>query len=218
MRWMILVFTTIFLGACAGPSGPQPAPLGPARPTEAPTQEAQPPLPPTPAPLDTARPAATPTIEVARFRADLPDLGAAPELNNEVWLNTDQPLRLADLRGKVVLLDMWTFDCINCRNVIPSLRDWYTRYTGQGLVVIGNHFPEFDDERDLGNLKDALQRLNVPYAVAQDNDGVTWQAYGTHYWPTLFVIDKRGHLRYTHIGEGAYTETEQVIQDLLKED
>ena len=113
---------------------------------------------------------------------------------------------------------MWTFDCINCRNVIPSLRDWYTKYRDKGLVVIGNHFPEFDYERDLGNLKDAIQRLNVPYAVAQDNDGATWRAYGTRYWPTWFVIDKRGHLRYTHIGEGAYVETEQVIQDLLKEE
>ncbi len=105
------------------------------------------------------------------FRANLPDLGEAPELNNEVWLNTDRPLRLADLRGKVVVLDMWTFGCINCRNVIPSLREWHTKYAEQGLVVIGNHFPEFDYERDLNNLKDALQRLNVPYAVAQDNDG-----------------------------------------------
>jgi len=151
-------------------------------------------------------------------QADLPDLGAAPELHNEVWLNTDRPLRLADLRGKVVLLDMWTFGCINCRNVIPSLRDWQTKYADQGLVVIGNHFPEFDYERDLGNLKNALQQLNVPYAVAQDNDGSTWQAYGARYWPSLFLIDKHGHLRYTHIGEGAYGETEQAIRALLKED
>lgn len=198
MRWTILLLTTIFLGACAAARGSQPS--------GSTSQEAQPPVKTMPASGKTS------------FHADLPDLGAAPELNNQVWLNVDRPLRLADLRGKVVLLDMWTFDCINCRNVIPALRDWHTKYAGQGLVVIGNHFPEFDEERDLGNLKDAVQRLNIPYAVAQDNDGVTWQAYGTRYWPTLFVIDKRGHLRYTHIGEGAYTETEQVIQDLLKED
>ncbi len=151
------------------------------------------------------------------FHADLPDLGAAPELNNRVWLNTDRPLRLADLRGKVVLLDMWTFDCINCRNVIPSLRDWYNKYTNQGLVVIGNHYPEFDFERDLNNLKEALVRLNVPYPVAQDNDGGTWQAYRARYWPSLFLIDKQGHLRYTHIGEGDYATTERAIQGLLKE-
>ncbi len=149
--------------------------------------------------------------------ANLPDLGRAPELQNTVWLNTDRPLRLADLHGKVVLLDMWTFACVNCRNVIPSLRTWYAKYSDQGLVVIGNHFPEFDYERDLNNLKSAIQQLNIPYPVAQDNDGVTWGAYGTRYWPTLFLIDKRGHLRYTHIGEGAYGETEQAIQNLLKE-
>jgi len=102
--------------------------------------------------------------------------------------------------------------------VIPSLRSWHTKYADQGLVVIGNHFSEFDYERDPGNLKDALQRLNIPYAAAQDNDGSTWQAYRARYWPSLFLIDKRGHLRYTHIGEGAYGETEQAIRDLLKED
>ena len=84
-------------------------------------------------------------------------------------------------------------------------------------MVIGNHYPEFNHERDLDNLKEAVQRLDVPYAVAQDNDGATWRAYRTRYWPTLFLIDKRGQVRYTHIGEGAYSETEQAIQGLLKE-
>jgi thiol-disulfide isomerase/thioredoxin len=201
MRWITLLLTSIFLGACAAPiSVAPPVPSTPPRPTE-----------PPPAKTSAA-------VDRPVFRADLPDLGEAPELQNTVWLNTDRPLRLADLRGKVVLLDMWTFDCINCRNVIPSLRDWHTKYADRGLVVIGNHFPEFDYERDLSNLKDALQRLDVPYAVAQDNDGVTWQAYRARYWPSLFLIDKRGHLRYTHIGEGAYGETEKAIQDLLKED
>ena len=186
----------LFVGACAAALSPAPSPT-----------------PPTPQPsAESTQPAA----EVA-FRADLPDLGVAAELNNEVWLNTDRPLRLSGLRGKVVLLDMWTFGCINCRNVIPSLRDWYGKYTDQGLVVIGNHYPEFDYERDLNNLKDALVRLDVPYAVAQDNDGGTWRAYRTRYWPTLFLIDKQGHLRYTQIGEGAYATTEGAIQDLLKE-
>jgi thiol-disulfide isomerase/thioredoxin len=210
MRWLILMMTYVLLGACAGSIGPQTNPIGSAPPREpAATDRVDPAI--------TAAPPIVPT-NVPGFRADLPDLGAAPELNNEVWLNTDRPLRLSDLRGKVVLIDMWTFGCINCRNVIPSLRDWHTRYAEQGLVVIGNHFPEFNYEHDLNNLKDAIQRLDVPYAVAQDNDGATWQAYQTRYWPTMFLIDKRGHLRYTHIGEGAYGETEQVIQDLLKED
>ena len=147
----------------------------------------------------------------------LKDYGPAPELSNDVWLNSEQALRLADLRGKVVLLDMWTFGCINCQHVIPSLREWHDTYGGQGLVVIGNHFPEFGYEEDLGNLKEALVRLEIPYPVAQDNEGKTWGAYKNHYWPTLYLIDKRGHIRYQHIGEGAYGETDNAILALLAE-
>jgi thiol-disulfide isomerase/thioredoxin len=150
-------------------------------------------------------------------RANLRDYGAAPELHNTVWLNTASPLKLADLRGQVVLLSMWTFDCINCQHVIPYVRSWYDTYRQQGLVVIGNHFPEFQYEADLGNLQDAIKRLDVRYPVAQDNSGQTWRAYDTHYWPTLFLIDKRGHLRYQTIGEGAYSETEGAIKSLLAE-
>jgi len=149
--------------------------------------------------------------------SDLPNLGQAPELTNTVWLNTDHPLRLAELRGKVVLIDMWTFDCINCQHVIPSVRGWYEEYKDQGLVAIGNHYPEFDYEADLNNLKDAVQRLDVPYPVAQDNDGATWSAFRTRAWPSLYLIDKRGNLRYTHIGEGQYDETEAAIRALLAE-
>lgn len=152
-----------------------------------------------------------------QIAAGLPDLGPAPELNNAVWLNVDAPLHLADLRGKVVALDMWTFGCINCQHVIPSLRGWHDRYKDQGLVVIGNHYPEFDREADLDNLKDAIIRLDVPFAIAQDNDGATWRAYRNHYWPTIYLIDKRGRIRYVHIGEGAYAETEAAIQALLAE-
>ena len=102
--------------------------------------------------------------------------------------------------------------------MIPSLRGWHNKYGDQGLVVIGNHYPEFSYERDLDNLKEALVRLDVPYAVAQDNDRKTWRAYRNRYWPTLYLIDKRGHIRYVHIGEGAYEETELAIQALLAED
>lgn len=147
----------------------------------------------------------------------LPDLGPAPELTNQVWLNVPAPLRLANLRGKVVLLDMWTFDCINCRNVLPALKSWDSQYSASGLVIIGNHFPEFSEEANLDNLKAAVIRLGIHYAVAQDNDGATWQAYHNQYWPTMYLIDKRGHLRYAHIGEGAYAETEAALQALLAE-
>jgi len=149
--------------------------------------------------------------------SSLPDLGPAPELENTVWLNVDAPLRLSDLRGKVVLLDMWTLGCINCQHVIPSLREFHDTYADQGLVIIGNHYPEFSYEKDLDNLKDAIQRFDIAYAVAQDNDGQTWRAYNNRYWPTLYLIDKQGHIRYVHIGEGAYQETEKAIQDLLAE-
>jgi len=147
--------------------------------------------------------------------ASLPDLGPAPELTNDIWLNVDAPLRLADLRGKVVALEMWTFDCINCKNVMPSLKAWHNEYASQGLVIIGNHFPEFSFEEDLTNLKAAVTEYGIEYAVAQDNDGATWRAYDNQYWPALYLIDKDGHIRYIHVGEGRYNETEAVIQTLL---
>lgn len=101
--------------------------------------------------------------------------------------------------------------------MIPSVREWHQKYASQGLVVIGNHFPEFSYERDLENLQAALQRLDIPYAVAQDNDGATWRAYNNRYWPTLYLIDKQGRIRYQHIGEGGYQEIEAAIQALLAE-
>ena len=148
----------------------------------------------------------------------LPDLGLAPELRNEIWLNVNSPLRLADLRGKVVALEMWTFGCINCQHVMPSLKEWDEKYRDQGLVIIGNHFPEFDYEGKLDNLKDAVASYGIQYAVAQDNQGLTWRAYNNQYWPTLYLIDKQGHIRYIHIGEGAYVKTEAAIQALLAEE
>jgi hypothetical protein len=99
--------------------------------------------------------------------------------------------------------------------VIPSLREWHDRYKDEGLVVIGNHYPEFDYEEDLDNLKNAVRDMEISYPVAQDNDGQTWRAYRTRYWPTMYLIDKQGQIRYIHIGEGGYQETEEVIQALL---
>jgi peroxiredoxin len=101
--------------------------------------------------------------------------------------------------------------------VIPSLREWHDKYKDQGLVIIGNHYPEFGYEADLDNLKEAVARYQIEYAVAQDNNGDTWRAYDNHYWPTLYLIDKQGHIRYVHIGEGRYKETEKNIQALLEE-
>ena len=101
---------------------------------------------------------------------------------------------------------------------MPSLKEWHNTYSDEGLVIIGNHYPEFDYEADLDNLKQAVLEMGIPYAVAQDNDRETWSAYHNRYWPTLYLIDKQGHIRYTHIGEGAYDETELAIQTLLAED
>ncbi|MBC7811476.1 MAG: redoxin domain-containing protein [Burkholderiales bacterium] len=148
---------------------------------------------------------------------DLQNYGPAPELNNQVWLNTDTPLRLADLRGSVVLLEFWTFDCINCIRTLPYMQQWHETYADQGLTVIGNHFPEFDYEHDMANVRAALPRLGITYAVAQDNNGATWRAYNQRYWPTIYLIDKQGNIRYFHIGEGRYAETEAAIQALLAE-
>jgi thiol-disulfide isomerase/thioredoxin len=147
----------------------------------------------------------------------LPDLGSAPELTNSIWLNTQSPLRLTNLRGKVVVLEMWTFDCINCQHVMPFLKAWYAKYKDQGLLIIGNHFPEFSYEADLNNLKKAVASYGIEYPVAQDNEGATWYAYHNLYWPTLYLIDKHGDIRYIHIGEGNYAETEANIQTLLAE-
>ncbi len=102
--------------------------------------------------------------------------------------------------------------------MIPSLREWHETYGPQGLVVIGNHYPEFSHEADLDNLKQAVKRLGVPYPVAQDNDGATWSAFRVRYWPTLVLIDKHGNIRYQHIGEGRYDETEAAITALLAEE
>lgn len=101
--------------------------------------------------------------------------------------------------------------------MIPSLKEWHSKYKDQGLVVIGNHYPEFSFEEDLSNLKEAVTRFDIQYPVAQDNDGATWRAYKNRYWPTLYLIDKQGHIRYVHIGEGRYQETEENIKALLDE-
>ena len=101
--------------------------------------------------------------------------------------------------------------------MIPSLRDWHEKYESKGLVIIGNHYPEFAYEAELDNLREALVQLDVPYPIVQDNDRTNWSAFGVRYWPTLFLVDKNGHIRYQHIGEGRYAEIEEAIQILLEE-
>ncbi len=110
---------------------------------------------------------------------------------------------------------MWTFECINCQHVMPYVKAWYAKYKDQGLVIIGNHYPEFSYESDFNNLKTAVTDDGIEYPVTQDNNSATWNAYHNSYWPTLYLIDKRGEISYVHIGEGAYDEIETNIKALL---
>ncbi len=141
----------------------------------------------------------------------------APELvPGGTWHNSPA-LTLASLRGKVVLIDFWTYTCINCQRTLPYLKKWHTLYKDKGLVIIGVHAPEFEFEKSEQNVAKAIDDFGLAYPVVQDNDFATWRAYNNRYWPAKYLIDKDGSIRYTHFGEGAYDETERNIQDLLKE-
>ena len=140
----------------------------------------------------------------------------APQLRGERWLNS-APLELAALRGKVVLVEFWTFACSNCQNVEPYVKAWHAKYQGEGLSVIGVHCPEFERERELSNLRAYLVEHAISYPVLVDNGFRTWRAYGNRYWPALYLLDKRGRIRHVSIGEGRYDETEAKIRELLAE-
>ena len=124
---------------------------------------------------------------------------------------------MAALRGKVVLVDFWTYSCINCIRTLPHLEDWYTRYAARGLVVVGVHSPEFAFERDTGNVAASIARFGITYPVVQDNDLAIWTSYHNVYWPADYLIDAGGHIRANHFGEGDYAETEAEIVGLLAE-
>jgi len=132
------------------------------------------------------------------------------------WFNT-QPLTLAGLRGKVVLIDFWTFTCINWRRTLPYIREWASKYKGQGLVVIGVHTPEFSFEHTRENVSKAIQDMNIGYPVATDNNFDIWRSFQNQYWPALYLIDASGKLRYQQFGEGGYAKAEMETQKLLKE-
>ena len=141
----------------------------------------------------------------------------APELAQiSAYINTD-PVKLSDLKGRVVLVDFWTYSCINCIRTIPYLNAWYEKYADDGLVIVGVHSPEFAFEKDYNNVKAAVGKFEIKYPVVQDNDKGTWNAYENRYWPRKYLIDDEGYIRYDHIGEGGYAETEKVIQELLSE-
>jgi cytochrome c biogenesis protein CcdA/thiol-disulfide isomerase/thioredoxin len=156
----------------------------------------------------------------------LGDYGAAPPfVAAGPWLNTaassgsgpTSGLSLAELRGKVVLVDFWTYSCVNCVRTLPYLRAWYEAYKDKGLVIVGVHSPEFEFEKSTANVSAAVRELGVSWPVVQDNDFAEWKAYGNRYWPAHYFIDAKGRVRYFHFGEGEYGTSERVIQALLKE-
>jgi cytochrome c biogenesis protein CcdA/thiol-disulfide isomerase/thioredoxin len=150
----------------------------------------------------------------------LPVLGRAPEfVGTQQWFNTPhgRPLTLAGLGGRVVLIDFWTYSCINCLRTLPYLEAWDRRYRRDGLTIVGVHSPEFPFEKDAGNVADAIRRNGIEYPVVQDNDLATWSAWGNQYWPAEYFVDAEGRVRFTHFGEGSYGEKEHVIRELLAE-
>lgn len=160
-------------------------------------------------------------IDMVTSDQTLPNLGAAPEFTGITkWLNLPEgqtSLTMADLRGKVVLIDFWTYTCINCIRTLPFVTNWYEKYKDKGFVIVGVHTPEFEFEKNTQNVLGAIEQYKINYPVAQDNNYATWNAYSNQYWPAHYLIDATGRIRYTHFGEGSYAETEHAIQELLKE-
>ena len=150
------------------------------------------------------------TVDVENLPVGRP----APQVRAKGWLNSPA-LSAADLAGKVVVYDFWTYSCVNCVRTLPYLRAWHERYRGDGLVLIGVHSPEFDFEKDRRNVEQATARLEVTWPVALDDDMVVWDAFSNRYWPAKWITDRQGRIRYFHPGEGNYVETENVIRTLL---
>jgi thiol-disulfide isomerase/thioredoxin len=151
----------------------------------------------------------TPSTEATTASTSAPDFTGADR-----WFNS-APLSMDKLRGKVVLVEFWTRECINCIHVLPHTKALYDRYASKGLVVVGVHTPEYDEERDPALLRQAIDRDQITWPVAVDNDYRIWNAYGNHYWPAIYLIDQRGQVVYSHVGEGDYDGIEQRIQQLL---
>jgi thiol-disulfide isomerase/thioredoxin len=182
-------------------------------PAAAPTETAVPEPSATPAPEPTSSPPEG--FGVTSGRSEFDEL--APELAGlGSWINSE-PFTLESQRGNVVLIDFWTYTCVNCIRTLPYLKEWHAKYAEQGLVILGVHTPEFEFEKIRANVIDAMEGFGIEYPVAQDNDFGTWRAFENRFWPAKYLIDKDGFVRYTHFGEGAYDVTEEQIRDLLSE-
>jgi thiol-disulfide isomerase/thioredoxin len=166
-----------------------------------------------------AQPVATTSVDASAEEAavPLPIEGELPSLDGATeWLNSP-PLTAADLRGKIVLIDFWTYTCINWLRTLPYIRAWSEKYRDQGLVVIGVHAPEFPFEHEIENVRRAAQNERVTYPIVVDNAFTIWRAFNNHYWPALYLLDAEGRIRHHHFGEGDYARSEIVIQRLLAE-
>jgi thiol-disulfide isomerase/thioredoxin len=162
--------------------------------------------------------ATQPQIYKTQFKIDKSQFRKAPAFTQITgYINTPGLIKISDLRGKVVLVHFWTYTCINCIHTIPYLNDWYQKYSNKGLVIVSIHRPEFEFEKNIDNVKAAVQQYEIKYPVLQDNNYGTWDAYGNLYWPIDYLIDNQGLIRYNHVGEGGYDQTEKTIQSLLAE-
>jgi len=215
----VLAFAALLLVACASDPSPQPSPMGgeAAGATSAPgsSPSGSDPSPGTGEVGEGATPVLQSPHGVPEFT---PADATALELTGiEGWLNSD-PLTLADLRdqGRVVLVDFWTYTCVNCVRTLPYLVAWHERYADHGLTILGVHTPEFEFERSRDNVAAAIERYGIEYPVAQDNDYVTWDAFENRFWPAKYLLTPDGTLVFQHFGEGQYTETEAAIRDALE--
>jgi len=156
--------------------------------------------------------------KAAQFNVDKSQYRKAPEFKDITgYINTPVPIKLQDLKGKVVLVHFWTYTCINCIQTIPQLNEWYQKYSNKGLVIVGVQTPEFEFEKNIDSVKAAVQDFKIKYPIILDNNDVNWNAYGNNYWPRDYLVDNQGLIRYNHIGEGGYDQTEQMIKSLLAE-
>ena len=214
----LIAAVSLLVLACGSTEDPEPAAaiVPTAAPTSVPTAM------PEPTPVPTQPPADTPTPEPTQPAASLLPSGSgpdrrAPELAGlDGWLNSE-PFTLEDKRGQIVLIDFWTYTCVNCVRTLPYIKEWHDKYADKGLVILGVHAPEFEFEKIPENVAMARDDHGLEYPIAQDNDMQTWRAFENQYWPAKYLIDKDGAIRYTHFGEGAYVETEEQIRDLLSE-
>ena len=221
--------------ATAAPPADEPAATPPAPATPQATQAPATPMPTaapatpeataTPEPAATPQPTTAPEPTAAPARPVAPCAGAAggqvgncaPEFaGTQEWINS-QPLTMQKLRGKVVLIDFWTYSCINCIRTLPFLQTWHERYAGEGLVIVGVHTPEFEFEKVYDNVAQAAEDMGVAWPVVQDNNYAVWRSYSNRFWPAKYLIDQTGEIRFRHFGEGRYAETEQEIRKLLAE-